>query len=693
MTWDNNRRPLKTIHPDGTYREVIYDCCAPSAHRDENGRVWNIVRDGLLRPTQFIDPMGRVVRPSYDARGNMTKVQDADGRLKFYEYDLANRMVGFINALGVAAGTLSYDENGNGVQANPGNSPLPFSYMFLGYDGRDRLSSWSGNPYAMATYTYDLLGRLSSKTNARSQVLTYTYDADDHLLRTTQAGITNAEYTYNAGGVLQAMTDQTGTTIFHHDRRQLVTNIVYPDGLQVTMRYDSLGRLTSLDYPGGFHVSYAHDSRGRVTNMTWSGQTMTFGYDATGRLLSEGRPNGATSQYAYDPVGRLTNLVHQLPTNLLVRLRYERNASGEVTNVVKVSGVLPVRPPVAPLTNTFSSFIPGLSETWNGTNLSFDMDGNRLGLGEPSVDDVASYDGENRLLSLRRGTNTWSYTYDGLDRLARAVRNGKARKMHYDRQGQLLFETDGAGALKMCYFYRGRMLVALWSAQGSMHYYHFDQMGNTLALTDSAGRISASYRYLPYGEMAGGYARVENRFTFVGRYGVRDEGQAIYFMKARFYDARAGRFMQRDPMLLEGGLNVYAYAANNPVNRLDADGKEAETPEEASEDAPSAEKPPAKPTETDSGGNPRSAGSYTIDAMWCMADAYTQAAADDNRWIIDLQFVVDRRLAREAEEAARKEPSPPPATKEQREKWSREMDKYLEETWGKNYPGKTGTTP
>ena len=64
-----------------------------------------------------------------------------------------------------------------------------------------------------------------------------------------------------------------------------------------------------------------------------------------------------------------------------------------------------------------------------------------------------------------------------------------------------------------------------------------------------------------------------NNFAFVGRYGgFRDWDTGLTQFLHRWYDSRDGRWLSRDPIGVEGGVNLYNYTDNNPVNRVDVTG-------------------------------------------------------------------------------------------------------------------------
>jgi RHS repeat-associated protein len=90
--------------------------------------------------------------------------------------------------------------------------------------------------------------------------------------------------------------------------------------------------------------------------------------------------------------------------------------------------------------------------------------------------------------------------------------------------------------------------------------------------------IVNGYAYTPFGQIANEQETVENPFNFGGQFGVMTKPNGLYYMKSRYYDSEVGRFISEDPLGFEGGsLNLYVYAANNPIMFMDPLGLCAES--------------------------------------------------------------------------------------------------------------------
>lgn len=200
---------------------------------------------------------------------------------------------------------------------------------------------------------------------------------------------------------------------------------------------------------------------------------------------------------------------------------------------------------------------------------------------------------------------SWTYSWDNENRLIQVVSTSKLIQFTYDTQGRRIEKkvwnnTTGTGtpATYLKYIYDGWNLIAELNAKNSnavvrtyswepeaqgapgtlrmisdnngVYFPAYDPNGNVMGLVKATdGTVCAQYEYLPYGElaMATGTMASSNPIRFSTKY--RDNETGLYYYGYRYYSPDMGRWLSRDPIEEQGGLNLYGFVNNDPVNKWD----------------------------------------------------------------------------------------------------------------------------
>ncbi|MCK4660943.1 MAG: RHS repeat-associated core domain-containing protein [Phycisphaerae bacterium] len=106
-------------------------------------------------------------------------------------------------------------------------------------------------------------------------------------------------------------------------------------------------------------------------------------------------------------------------------------------------------------------------------------------------------------------------------------------------------------------------------------FFHTNMLGTMWLLSDNLGTAipDASRLYTAYGVPIAGPTSPTTRYGYAGAWGYQEhEDLSILHVGARHYAPSTGRFLQRDPIGISGGLSVYAYVGNHPLAHVDPEG-------------------------------------------------------------------------------------------------------------------------
>ena len=430
---------------------------------------------------------------------------------------------------------------------------------------------------------YDMLYLPVTKT------VRYHYDFNGNRTATVLPDGRQINYLYYGSGHLHqiSLNDEVITDI---ERDKLHREIFRTQG-KLASRYelDPLGRLkrqiaTLNDLTEG--------GKGKTKVAAGYAQTAvkrSYGYDRTGNLTHSTDQRTGTTQFEYDKLGRITQAGNELfafdPAHNILDIPTEKvkpyptpSPAGEGRGEGKTA---------APLSDNRSIIPDNRLKTYNGTTYYYDDLGNLIHreLADGEVQNYF-YDLHDQLVKAeifkKDGTKeTWAYTYDALGRRIGKGRLKDSQEVSDDLDNQTRFVWDGSHLLQeihpdgsYTYIYADQesyeplAQVRDWTTKDGesrqqIHYFHCDQIGIPREMTDKDGNLLWFGNYTGWGRLKEETRVTDNAyqpFRLQNQYVDRETG--LHYNFFRYYEPDAGRFVNQDPIGLEGGFNVYQFALN-----------------------------------------------------------------------------------------------------------------------------------
>jgi RHS repeat-associated protein len=564
---------------------------------DARGRVWQVTY-----------PDGTTTSSTYDGTGHVTASTDQAGKVTHYTFDDSGQMKSVKDALSQMT-SYTYDNNGNLWTRTDANGHT----ATLTYDAMNRMSTRTlPGGGGVQTFHYKVTGTVADVTDFNGKKTTFDYDNMDRLTTRTpdvSFGELPVTYTYWPSGQRKTMTDASGTTQYAYDHQNRLVSKVTPSAGTLTYTYDTGGnRLTvSSSNTNGTSVGYTYDALNRLQTVTDNraapGQKVTtYTYDEVGNLSGTVLPNGVGTTPSFDRMNRLTEVLvaRQLAGSANVAAYsylygavgnrvYASGSTGgpsvstnygydsiyrmtqeSINNAGSAQGSGTLSYGLDPVGNrsTLNSTLAGISSQTLGYDVndrlignSFDANGNTLGANGKTF----AYDSQDRMTRFNNGAVTIVYDGDG-NRVSKTA-GGVTTLYLVDETNptglaQVVEEVSG-GAAQRTYVYGLARISQTQVASGTTSYYGYDGHGDVRFLMDATGKVTDTYDYDAFGNVVGSTGTTANVYRYQGE--ALDAETGLYYLRARYYDPVAGRFLSVDPMA-DQGEHPYTYAGADPVN-------------------------------------------------------------------------------------------------------------------------------
>ncbi|MGK3986473.1 DUF6531 domain-containing protein [Sorangium sp. So ce136] len=481
--WDARGAVVLEAASDGSFsRRMTYDDdLLLTGIENALGEALQLEHDARGQVTKVVDQEGRVTLLEYD-EGTLIKQIDPGGFTSHYQYDTHGALVRVTYPSGLGY-EISYDNRGR-IIAVTGPDGLCAGFA---YDEQDNAVVEIGPLGERTTYGFDTLGRVVSATDALGRTSHFQRDALGRVILHTAPDGAVVEMAYDALGRQIGERDPLGGRIaLEHGGVHSLLRQTMQDGQAWTCEYDRLERLRAVKNPMQEAWEYRYDRAGRLREeRTFDGRVLRYAYSLGEHPLRVERNDGAWRSFKTDATGRV--LEEDTPHGAT---RFERDALGRVVRAV-------------------------VDEARGPTEVRFEYDA--LGREVAEIQDGHAiryeYDARNQIAArILPGGETTRYHYDANGLLARVEHDGNAVSIVRDALGHERARHLHASGVEiqserdeMDRLVRQRVLGAAPSAEAARpvlleRSYTYDARGWLLSIEDSRSGL-ARYEHDRVGQL------------------------------------------------------------------------------------------------------------------------------------------------------------------------------------------------
>ncbi|KAL9963565.1 hypothetical protein ACROYT_G027086 [Oculina patagonica] len=506
---------------------------------------------GILNLT---DPDGFVYQNIYDDKGNLVEFKYPDGKTELTDYDSSGRLVKFTGRAGKEV-KFEYDENDRIVKKDVDELGSSF---FLHDDNGNIIQAT--NDIGKINIAFDKENRPSSVTYPNGQRITYQFNGFQRRVALNVTGLSLAykyDRFYRLSEVVRVDPNASGRgdTLLkvEYNSQGMVSKRVLGNGAYSEYVLDpinlKLSRMVNY-FPNGSissYFNYNYDRKGRIIQLNTTLGNWHYKYDAASQLVETKNPQGNVVRYAYDKRKNRVFVSQESGNKTL----YAANEVNQYT-------------------------------TAGDYDIKYDMNGNMKGKSNRDVrnDSIKfMFSVEDFLVQTETPNKRCNFVYDSLGNLYKKTCGQTEVQYIIDPFGSPGANIVGqiSGGNVMHFVHSEELgLVALIDVNGNAYYYEFDGLGSVVGVLGPSGNRVNRYSYDPFGRLLEIDEQLPQDFTFIGQWGVTADRELkdIYWMRSRHYDAQLGRFLSIDPLGFSGkSINLYSYAANNPVMLKDPRGR------------------------------------------------------------------------------------------------------------------------